>query len=77
MRTVNNKGKVKFRDSVDIKQFSGEFGKLRGSEVVFKVTRTKEIPSGLIKYGTGAAISKSAIEEIILEPYNEALETEE
>lgn len=77
MRTVSNKGKVKFRDSVDIKQFSGEFGKLRGSEIVYKVTKTNEIPSGLIKWGSGAAVSKSAIEEFILEPYNEALETEE
>lgn len=77
MRTVNNKGKVTFRDTIDVKQFSKEFGNLRGSEVVFKVTRTKEIPSGLIKYGTGAAVTKSGIEEFVLNPYNQALETEE
>ena len=75
MRTVSNaaktKGQVKFRDTVDIKQFSREFGNLKGSELVFQT------PKGLIKWGSGAAISKSAIEEIILEPYNEALETEE
>jgi len=75
MRTVSNaaktKGQVKFRDTVDIKQFSREFGNLKGSELVFQT------PKGLIKWGSGAAVSKSAIEEFILEPYNEALETEE
>jgi len=71
MRTVSNKGQVKFRDTIDIKQFSREFGNLRGGELVFQT------PKGLIKWGSGAAVSKSAIEEFILEPYNEALETEE
>ena len=71
MKKVGKDGKVSFRDSVDIKQFSKEFGNLRGGELVFQT------PKGLIKWGSGAAVSKSAIEELILEPYNEALETEE
>jgi len=71
MKKVGKDGKVSFRDSVDIKQFSKEFGNLRGGELVFQT------PKGLIKWGSGAAVSKSAIEEFILEPYNEALETEE